>query len=299
MINPKVSVVMSVHNEEKYIKDAVDSILNQTFKEFEFILIDDGSTDNTLNILQSYRDHRIRLILQENLGLTQALNKGLKLAKGRYIARMDGDDISYPERLDREIKYLDAHTNVGLVGTFIVQMDENGGYLKECRYETKSEEIKKKLWVDCPFCHPTVMFRKSCIEKVGCYREKIGPAEDYDLWFRISEICDVANLSESLHKYRIDPRGVSISRRFDQIRSTLLVRCLAKERREYGKESLDRLSDKELKVRLEKLLPRNRRNERRVGSSNYAYLADVSYCTGNYKDSLRWLIKSFVHTHLT
>lgn len=284
---------MSVHNEEKYVKDAVDSILNQTFTEFEFIIIDDGSTDKTAEILKGYTDNRLRLIVQENLGLTRALNKGLKVARGVYVARMDGDDIAHPERLDREAKYLDAHTNVGIVGTFIRQVDENGRYLKQCRYETESEKIKKKLWVDCPFCHPTVMFRKSCIEKVGCYREKIGPAEDYDLWFRISEICDVANIAEPLHKYRIDPHGVSISRRFDQIRSTLLVRRLAKERREYGKDSLEVLSDEELKVALEKLLLRNRRNERRVASSNYAYLAEVSYCTGNYKDSLRWLIESF------
>ncbi len=245
-MNPKVSVVMSIHNEEKYIKKAVDSILNQTYEDYEFIIINDGSTDRTQNILESYTDNRLRIVKQENLGLTRSLNRGIKLAGGEYIARMDGNDISLPERFEKQVEIFNINKKVGLVGSFVEHIDENGNYIKLYSYPTKNEEIKKVLWSDCPLCHSSAMFRKECIEKVGYYREKIGPAEDYDMWFRISEHFDVENIADPLHKVRIKSEGISIDRKFDQIRSSLLVRMLADERKRYGKDNLDRLTKKEL-----------------------------------------------------
>jgi hypothetical protein len=137
------------------------------------------------------------------------------------------------------------------------------------------------------------MFRKECIEKVGYYREKIGPAEDYDLWFRISEHFNVENIAEPLHKVRIKGEGISIDRKFDQIRSSLLVRKLAKERRQYGKDNLDRLTTNELTEILESLLPRTRQNENDVLFSSLIFQAEVSYRTGNVRRSARSLWKSF------
>jgi glycosyltransferase involved in cell wall biosynthesis len=125
-MTPKVSVVMSVYNNESYIREAVESVLNQSFKDFEFIIINDGSTDRTREILTSYTDERIRLFDQENRGLTISLNRGLSLAKGSYIARMDGDDISDPERFAEEVRFLEQNEKIGLIGTYAHRIDEQG-----------------------------------------------------------------------------------------------------------------------------------------------------------------------------
>jgi glycosyltransferase involved in cell wall biosynthesis len=116
-LSPKVTVLMSVYNGEEHLREAIDSILNQTYKNFEFLIIDDGSTDGSVNIIRSYLDPRIRLIKnKKNIGITRSLNKGLKLARGEYIARMDDDDIAFPERLEKQVRFLNEHVNVGLVG---------------------------------------------------------------------------------------------------------------------------------------------------------------------------------------
>jgi glycosyltransferase involved in cell wall biosynthesis len=291
-MTPKVSVVMSVFNNESYIREAVDSILNQTFKDFEFIIINDGSTDRTREILSSYTDERIRLFDQENRGLTRSLNRGLSLANGSYIARMDGDDISEPERFAEEVRFLDQNEKMGLVGTFAYRMDEQGRIVSLSKYKTTTEEIREDLWADCSFCHPSVMFRKICTDEVGMYREKVGPSEDYDLWFRITERFDVANIPMPLHKFRINSLGVTMARRFEQLRYIMLVRLLAEERKKYGQDSLERWSLEEISTTLENFLPKTPENERTVLASNYVYLADVYYVTGDYRRSLNWLARS-------
>lgn len=291
MTVPKVSVVMSVFNDERYVGEAVDSILNQTFRDFEFIIINDGSTDHTGEILSAYRDARIRLFDQKNRGLTPSLNRGIALARGEYIARMDGDDVSNPTRFEKEVLFLDRNPDIGLVGTFAYRIDEQGRHISLYTYKTTYKEIRENIWVDCPFCHSSVMFRKACIDTVGPYREKVGPSEDYDLWFRIIERFDTANIPEPLHSFRIDSGGITVIKRFDQLRCTMLVRLLAEERQKKGKDNLENWSEEEILQILENMLPRTPQNEKTVLLSNYIYLAEIYYVTGNYRLSCVWLTK--------
>jgi glycosyltransferase involved in cell wall biosynthesis len=294
MIIPKVSVVMSVFNDEPYLRESVDSILNQTFRDFEFIIINDGSTDRTLDILSSYRDARIRLFDQENRGLTPSLNRGLSLARGVYIARMDGDDISLPERFVREVQFLDQHSDYGLVGTFCHQIDTQGRFIKTYTFQTSSSKIKEYQWQDCQFYHSSVMYRKKCVDEVGFYREQVGPAEDYDLWFRIAEHCEVANLPEYLHLLRINPEGISLKKRFDQIRYTLFVQELARQRQGKKDDGLHLLSPGEIDAILEKKLPKTKFNEDLVKANNYIFLAESNYVINDLSKAILNLKKYLV-----
>lgn len=212
---PKITVLMPVYNCELYIKEAVDSILNQTFIDFEFLIIDDASTDETLAIIKSFCDPRIQLIEKPlNTGYTNSLNQGLKLAKGEYIARMDGDDISVPERFEKQVSFLDANPDIVLCGTLykVIGMD------KICQYPLTHEEIKVKLISGCYIAHPTVMIRKSIFNLKGLeYDSLMEPAEDYDLWSRIVFLGKVANIGEVLLEYRIHANQTSALRNKSQL----------------------------------------------------------------------------------
>jgi len=293
MNTPKVSVVMSVYNGEKYLREAIESILNQSFREFEFIIVNDGSTDKTTEIIGSYNDSRIAIINNEkNIGLTKSLNKGLKIVKGEYVARMDADDISLPERLEKQVKFLDSHKNVGLVGAPPILIDERGNGLRLIKMKTKSEEIKKGLWKGNQFCHGSVMFRKECLEKAGFYREEFKTAQDYDLWLRISEFWNIANLKEPLYNLRIGHHSISIEKKFDQSRYALLAGMLAEEREKYGKDRLESLKDGEIEDILNRIFPRTKRNENKVLADGYFHGADLFYVSGNYSEARKWLVKS-------
>lgn len=195
---------MPVYNGERYLKEAIDSILNQTYIDFEFIIINDGSTDKTEGVILSYHDSRIRYIKNEkNLQIVNTLNKGIELARGKYIARMDADDISLPERLEKQVAYLDKNLDIGIVGTLV---------------QIFGQDIKDTIWkvpVDCvsvslntifrtPFIHPTIMMRKDMISQYELYYdEKYKNAEDYELWVRMLKFTKGANLPIVLFKYRI------------------------------------------------------------------------------------------------
>lgn len=240
MDSHKVTVLMSVYNGKKYLREAIDSILNQTFNEFEFLIINDGSTDRTDEILRSYDDHRIKIIKNEtNIGLTKSLNIGLRMAKGEYVARMDADDVSMPERLEKEVNFLDQNRNVGLVGSFALQIDEDGNILRILERSVNNSAIKRGLLEKYnQFWHGSVMFRKECIERVGNYREEFQAAQDYDLWLRIADQYEVANIPEGLYKMRFHPDTITVLRRVKQGRYVELAKKLAKERRNFGKDSL-------------------------------------------------------------
>lgn len=238
---PKVSVVMSVYNGQRYLPDAVESILGQTLTDFEFIIVDDGSTDRTSEILHGFRDDRIMLVENsENIGLTRSLNKGLQMARGKYIARMDADDISLPERLEKQVKFLDEHKAVGLVGSAVVYVDQDEKELGVQRVCT--ENIHQAL-LSVEFCwwHSATAFRAECLERVGAYRGEFRYAQDYDLWLRIAERYDVASLSEPLVKLRLHPESISVARRAHQRAFVLLAVELAKQRRSTGRDNLDAL----------------------------------------------------------
>ncbi|TRX34835.1 glycosyltransferase [Flavobacterium sp. ZT3R18] len=220
--SPKITVLMPVYNCELYIQEAVDSVLNQTFTDFEFLIIDDASTDATVAIIKKYNDPRIQLIQKpENSGYTNSLNHGLSIAKGEYIARMDGDDISLPERFAKQVAFLDANQDVVLCGTFYSII----GTEKGITVPENFEDIKLALLRKCCFGHPTVMIRKKSLDKlVVIYDVSKEPAEDYDLWIRLLAIGKLHNLQEVLLNYRVHDSQVSQKRDKQQINSALEAR---------------------------------------------------------------------------
>ena len=206
---PKVSIIMSVYNGEKFLKESVDSILGQTFKDFEFIIIDDGSKDSSKSIIESYSDPRINLISRENKGLTPSLNEGLKLARGKYIARMDADDVATPWRLEKQVEFLDSNPEIGLCGSWAIIINEEGEKIGEYKLPTTKKRLKRVMFWHNPFIHPSIMFRKEIIQLVGFYNEKIKYAQDYEYWSRIIRIFPGANLPEFLMKYRIVKKSMT------------------------------------------------------------------------------------------
>ncbi len=222
----RITVIMSVYNGEKYLREAIDSILGQTFKDFEFLIIDDGSTDSSVEIIRSYTDPRIRLIQNgKNIGLTRSLNKGIKLARGEYIARMDADDISLPERIEKQIEYLDYHPDVGVLGTRFFEIDKNGNVRREIYVPLSKRNIERQLYTINCFCHSSVMMRRSCIEKVGLYDETIKYAQDYELWLRMIDVCQLENHPELLHKWRYNTRtGISVKKSYEQNKNAEEIR---------------------------------------------------------------------------
>jgi glycosyltransferase involved in cell wall biosynthesis len=195
---------MPIFNGEKYLSEAIKSILNQTFADFEFLIMNDGSWDQSVNIIKSFSDPRIRLIYNErNLGLIHTLNRGIEQSHSQYIARMDCDDISMPERIYKQVSLMDQHPEVGICGTWIEYFM---GLQDVIRLPVSDGEIKAHLPILCPLAHPTVMFRTSVIKSNGLYYSHDYPhAEDYELWFRASRITSFANIPEVLLKYRIHP----------------------------------------------------------------------------------------------
>jgi glycosyltransferase involved in cell wall biosynthesis len=203
-MNPEVSVVMAVFNQERFVAEAVDSVLKQSFTDFELIIIDDGSTDTTTEILDGYDDPRIvRHRNDDNLGLTRSLNRGLRVARGDFIARQDADDISLPLRLEKQIAFLRDRSDVGLVGCACVRIDREGK--ERGFYRPRSSDIQIR-WVSLltnPFAHPTVFFRSRLLTEHGLhYDESLETTQDYDLWLRMLERARGANISEALMLYR-------------------------------------------------------------------------------------------------
>jgi len=225
---PKVSVVMSVYNGERFLREAIDSILAQTFTDWEFIVVDDGSTDATPAILRSYGD-RLCVHTQSNKGLTRALNIGLSLARGEYIARMDADDIAEPERLEMQVAYLDDHPQVGLVGTAYYEIDEQGNILRMVTMPLEDAEIRRALAKFNPFMHASVMFRRSLIEMWGPYteRELFWAFQDYEMWVRLAQHCQVANLPQPLMRRRLQGRNLSIQYENNRLHCNVIIRARA------------------------------------------------------------------------
>jgi glycosyltransferase involved in cell wall biosynthesis len=215
----KITIVMPVYNTKKYVDQAIQSILNQSFQDFEFIIIDDGSTDKSLSIIKSFNDKRIQIIQnKKNLGLIKTLNKGIDLAKGKYIARMDADDIAKPERLAKQLRFLEKHTNYALVGTqanFIF-----GDKLSNSQFhmEINSDLLAALSLFNCPFIHPSVMIRTDILKEFY-YEEGFTAAEDYELWTRILRKYSCANLTESLLNYRLHDNNISTVQNNKQIES--------------------------------------------------------------------------------
>jgi glycosyltransferase involved in cell wall biosynthesis len=212
---PLVSVVMAVKNGGQLMREAIDSILNQTFTDFEFIIINDGSTDNTLEILGEYQDPRIQVYSQENRGVARSANRGLALARGKYIARQDHDDVSLPTRLQKQVEYLEIHPECGLLGTAAEIWGPSGPTGRFHDHPTSSSLLKFELIFDNPFVHTSVMFRRGVIKTMGLYdpRSIITPLDDYHFISRVSRSFLVSNLTERLVVYRENNNSLTSSLR--------------------------------------------------------------------------------------
>lgn len=212
---------MSVYNERTYVEKAVQSILGQTYADFEFIIVNDGSTDGSKEALEQYAssDDRIRLVHQENRGLPESLNRGLEMARGSYIARMDADDISHPERFEHQVRFLETNPQVGIVGTQIEKIDSQGQVRWKWSPPTHPDAIAWRLFFDTCFCHPTVMARRSLLEELGGYADWAEVGQDYELWTRAVLETRLANLPSRLYKARRHGDSATVTDRREQIKT--------------------------------------------------------------------------------
>lgn len=226
---PCISVVMPVYNGANTIREAVNSILSQTFEDFELIIIDDGSTDDTMEVVRSIKDERIKYIENEkNRDIVYALNIGLSSATGTYIARMDADDISLPERFDIQKNFMDNHPRVGACGTWMESFGESEFIWKS---PVTFDEVKAQLLVDTPIWHPTAMIRRgTLINNDVSYDQDYVKAEDYKFWFDLSKVTELQNIPKVLLKYRLY-EGSTARRKIEaakRVRKLILIEYLQK-----------------------------------------------------------------------
>lgn len=212
---PDITVLMPAYNAEKYIGEAIGSVLQQTYTNFELVIVNDGSTDGTLPVISSFDDERIVVINQPNMGVAEALNTGLKQARAPYIARFDADDICYAYRLEKQIRFLKDNPDYILVGSEAKYILENGDFLFDFHCIAYShEQIMEKLYFYCPFVHPSVMYQKQTVIDAGGYPADAHNFEDYLLWTNIVSKGKFCNLTEPLIKYRLNSNSVTIDERW-------------------------------------------------------------------------------------
>jgi glycosyltransferase involved in cell wall biosynthesis len=226
-----VSVVTAVHNAERYVRIAVESILTQTFTDFEYIIIDDGSADRTSAILREVADDpRISVVPQQHMGIARSLNKGTSLARGTYIARQDSDDLSAPDRLAKQVEFLEGHPDFAVVGSAVRWIDEEGNLLYETEFPEEDAEIRGEVLSSLCFIHGSLLIRRTALEAIGGYRPEFPISSDYDLYLRLLERFRIANLSDFLYSYRAHQKNhsrsmpeltqlyIEIARKFAQLR---------------------------------------------------------------------------------
>ena len=218
--HPKITVLMPVYNGEKFLGEAIESILAQSYKSFDFLIINDGSIDQSLNIMESYRDNRIQIINNDiHKGFTRSLNIGLEHASGKYIARMDSDDISLPNRLLEQVTYLEKNPDTGILGSDIEYIGEGGKKLtnlKPPELPVSPMYIKWTLLFRCCLNHPSVMIRRSLLENLSGYDPYIPYAQDYDLWLRAASKTKITNIPKPLVKIRKHSKNISRLHRGEQ-----------------------------------------------------------------------------------
>ena len=232
MGQPQVSVVIPVWNGERHLKQAIESILAQDCLNFELIIIDDGSTDGSRRIAASFsHDKRVVIRTQENAGVVSARNLGLQVAEGEFVAFLDADDIAKPDRLSKQVAYLQANPEVAVVGSHITYFSDEAGELRTQEFPSNPGQVAMALENGNPLAQPAVMLRKSMAMAAGGYRAafKLG-AEDYDLWLRLSEMHPLANLPEVLTLYRIHPDSLTHRLRNEQTMGALAAVCAHRRR---------------------------------------------------------------------
>jgi glycosyltransferase involved in cell wall biosynthesis len=244
MITPRVSAVLAVKNGERHLEESIRSVLAQRFDELEIIVVDDGSTDGTADILSTLQrtDPRVVIVRQENRGLAASLNRGIALARGGYVARQDADDISLPDRFDRQVAFLDQHPSVAAIGSSADVIDRAGARVGSWRAKCGAPAVKRGLWTlrSTPI-HGSMMMRKDAVLATGGYRVAFAVAQDYDLWLRLSARFGMDNISEALYRWRLDPQGVYSTRRTTQLKYAGIALTLARERAATGADSYELL----------------------------------------------------------
>jgi glycosyltransferase involved in cell wall biosynthesis len=230
---PRVSVLMGVHNGAPWVREAVQSVLAQTLADLELVVVDDGSTDATPALLDTLADSRLRVTRQPRAGLTRALNRALGLARAGLVARLDADDLALPERLARQVSFLDAHPEVGLLGTGAREVDVGGREIARRAPPTDDAAIRRALIRRNPFIHSSIVMRRALAERLGGYDPTLPVAQDYDLWMRLAAITRMANLAEPLVIRRLLPGRVSVARDGERLRAEASVRWRAVRARRY------------------------------------------------------------------
>ncbi len=208
---------MAVRDGAPFLDEAIQSVLRQTLRDFELVIINDGSVDSTLHIIRSYSDRRIRVVDNPvSLGLAACLNLGIENSRGRYIARMDADDVCLPERLEKQVAFMEAHPVLCASGTWATLIDAEGAVLRERRMPC-GDAMQVKPWLTSPIIHPSAMIRRRQLGEIR-YNPKLTAAQDFDLWFRLARSGRLDNLPEPLLRYRIHNKSISQGRRAEQTR---------------------------------------------------------------------------------
>ena len=209
MRSPDVSVVLPVRDGERFVREAVESVLAQTLRGLELIVVDDGSADGTSRVLSDLVDPRLRVLSRPREGLVPALRAGVAEAQAEYVARMDADDVSESERLRRQVEVLERRPRVGMVATWTVVIDEDGAQLRREVLPTEHVDLVRRLLLRNPFQHGSVLLRRDALEAAGGYRAAYGANEDYDLWRRLARSWELACVPQTLYRYRLHPGAVT------------------------------------------------------------------------------------------
>ena len=219
-----VSIVIPVHNGEKYIKESIDSCLAQTYSNIEILVVDDKSTDSTLEILKGYGEKITVLPVEKQNGLGNVINIGIRASKGKYIARMDADDIMYPDRIEKQVEYLENNPSCVAVGGQIDIINENSDITGHREYAQNDKDLKKNRFLFQPFAHPAVTLRKSTLEEIGLYPEDMWKVEDVKLFLILSTKGEFANLPDTVLKYRMTFQTESQSKMVEHFKLTNDIR---------------------------------------------------------------------------
>jgi glycosyltransferase involved in cell wall biosynthesis len=280
---PLVSVVMVIRNVERFLAEAIESVLSQTFRDFEFIIVDFGSTDNSKSVAAEYAaaDRRIQVSEITPCGYIEAKIAACALPKGRYVAIQDADDVSLPDRLSAEVDFMVQHPEVGLLGGAVQWIDSQGRWLQTPDgYPTEDAEIRRALKTYNPFWHPTAIFLREAYAREGGYRGPSAPSDDYDLWLRISEHYQCANLKQVVLKYRIHPQQLSLRKRKEQIFCVLAAQASALLRKTGSPDPLNWVP--QVTPTVLKEMGVSEATQRKALAEGYLYWIKQVYAAGDY-----------------